>query len=143
MSPIVRLCLRADSGSAIEDGAARLSWGEVLGVTEYRLYRKKPGECGFTVCYRGLERIYAERDASLHRPDHVPTRAKDNTGTAIQYYVAAVNGNGEGNSSMTVDTDPCFWRNWTPKPGEPFRRTEVCGKYGTMPNDGIGPYYPD
>lgn len=39
-----------------------------------------------------------------------------------EYAIAAVNGNGEGERSAPVGTDPTSWINWDPKPGERFRR---------------------
>lgn len=104
-------------------GAATLTWGEVLGVTEYRLYARATGEKNFRLLYRGLERMYIDKqagiEAALASPDpDAASRYKN----LIEYCVAAVNGNGEGPRSRVADTNPASWRNWDPRPGEPFRR---------------------
>jgi len=127
-----------------------LDWGEVLGAGEYRLYRRGAGEKEFTAIYRGLATQF--RDAA---PGVIP--AYDSPGLAAQaarppaairiyeYAVAAVNGNGEGKRSTAVDTDPANWRNWDPKPNEPFRRrfTYNTTDYLQVGQEAPGPrYYP-
>jgi hypothetical protein len=86
---------------ALRGNAARLTWGEVLGVTEYRLY------AGGRVVYHGLERQFTD----LH--------------VASEYTVAAVNGSGEGPHSLPVQPDGNSWLTFDPKPDEPFRRDAV------------------
>jgi len=107
----------------LSNGVAFLSWGEVLGASEYRLYVKLAADNKFSLLYRGLERTYVDKRAVIQAanpnpngPDAVPHAA------VVEYYVTAVNGNGESARSRTADTDPGSWRNWDPKPGEPFRR---------------------
>jgi hypothetical protein len=78
-----------------------LSWGEVLGVTEYRLYA-------------GNRRIYTG-----------PTRTFTDANPSTQYAVSAVNGNGEGSRSIPLNASPDSWLTFDPKPGEPFRRNPV------------------
>lgn len=78
------------------DGRAVLQWGEVLGVSGYRLYRVDPK--GRQMVYQGLERRYSE-----------PFTA------GACYEVSAVNGCGEGAAA------PAF-AYWAPVPGEGFRR---------------------
>jgi len=107
----------------LAQGAATITWGEILGVTEYRLYARTPSARKFVLIYHGLERSFENRDASIRLPnanpnDTNPAKDKD----IIEYYVSAVNGNGEGPRSRSANTDPASWRNWDPKPGEPFRR---------------------
>jgi hypothetical protein len=107
----------------LAQGAATITWGEILGVTEYRLYARTPSARKFVLIYHGLERSFENRDASIRLPnanpnDTNPAKDKD----IIEYYVSAVNGNGEGPRSRSANTDPGSWRNWDPKPGEPFRR---------------------
>ena len=107
----------------LKDGAAAVSWGEILGVTEYRLYARAKGQRQFEVLYRGLERIYVDRRAGVRACDEVPGQAISAANAdLVEYCVAAVNGNGEGAKSRIAGTDPASWRNWDPKPGEPFRR---------------------
>ncbi len=83
---------------SLQNGAATFTWGEVLGVTEYRLY------AGNRLVYKGTARRYTDKTP------------------APEYTIAAVNGNGEGKKSIAVRTDPSSWLTFDPKPGEPFRR---------------------
>jgi len=107
-------------------GAATVSWGEVLGVSEYRLYARRKKEGGFRVVYRGLDRVYGDKNPEIQACHSTP----DDAGGAgvqglIEYCVTCVNGNGEGARSRTADTNPGSWRNWDPQPGVPFRRDFV------------------
>ena len=107
----------------LTDGIATLSWGEVLGVTEYRLYARAAGESRFRPLYRGLERVYQDKRPGIRASDLIPREV----GPAphpplVEYYVTAVNGNGEGPRTVTANTDPTSWSNWDPRPNEPFRR---------------------
>jgi hypothetical protein len=136
----------APDGLAVDlaEGQAMLSWGEVLGVTEYRLYARKSGASSFVVLYRGLDRSFLHHDQFLHAADPAPaTRA---VLSLVEYAVSAVNGNGEGKRSRSSTSDPASWRNWNPPrnaPGsEPFRRPSVVGRFGEPLNDDTGPYYP-
>jgi hypothetical protein len=99
----------------LRDGGASLSWGELLGVMEYRVY------AGDRLVYRGMDRHFADAHA------------------AHSYAVSAVNGNGEGPRSAPVQADPDSWLTFDPKPGEPFRRAAV-EKPGHDPAP--PPYYP-
>ena len=85
----------------LKSGGASLSWGEVLGVREYRLY------AGDKLVHQGPERQFTDAHA------------------AQSYTVSAVNGNGEGARSNAVQSDPASWLTFDPKPGEPFRRDAV------------------
>lgn len=126
-------------------GMVSLTWGEVLGAGEYRLYRRLQGEKEFTLLYRGLQREHVDRNANV-----IP--ALTETGAAMagsgrksspviyEYAVAAVNGNGEGVKSVPVSTDPASWLNWDPMPGEPFRRS--VSTYDAKYDEGLPPYYP-
>ena len=123
-------------------GSATISWGEVLGVTEYRLYARLAGEGEFHLLYRGMDRIYEDR-----RPGIQPAKAFPDTPAAlsaglIEYCVTAVNGNGEGARSRMVDTNPASWRNWDPRAGEAFRRVYAFPS-DSPPHPGSEPrYYP-
>jgi hypothetical protein len=106
------------------NGAARLMWGEVLGVSEYRLYTRRAPDQEFRLLYRGLERDYEDKQAAIRAalpapggPDPLPRTS------LIEYCVSCANANGEGPRSRIADTNPASWRDWDPKPGEPFRRT--------------------
>jgi hypothetical protein len=125
-------------------GSANLTWGEVLGITEYRVYRRKRSEAQFTVAYRGRATTWKDRDPSILAPASSPRDSASNRNApqpAIEYYLTASNHNGEGRRSRTANTDPASWRNWNPTDGEPFRRTVELTE-GQLPNDGGGRYYP-
>ena len=108
---------------ALAEGAATLTWGEVLGAAEYRLYtRSGPGK-EFRLLYRGLERTYIDKQSSI-RPSLAQPEAPDTavSATWAEYCVTCVNANGEGPRSRIADANPATWRNWDPMPGEGFRR---------------------
>ena len=110
---------------SLATGAATLSWGEVLGVSEYRLYARQFGGGEFQLLYRGLEPRFAHKQPNIQASSAVPRASGPATQSNLfEYYVAGVNGNGEGAKSRKVDSDPDSWRNWDPMPGEPFRRVE-------------------
>jgi hypothetical protein len=105
--------------------ATRLSWGQVLGVTEYRLYRRPDAHQNFKLVYGGTDRMFVDHSA----------------GKIFEYAIAAVNGNGEGARSHVVTSDPSSWTNFDPKPGEPFRRVSYAGT--PIPQEPPPPaYYP-
>jgi len=107
----------------LSDGAATVSWGEVLGVTEYRLFGRVDGDSEFQLLYYGLERSYRDKRPEIRSCNAAPE--DDRAGSPpviVQYYVTASNGNGEGARSRMADTNPASWRNWDPRPSETFRR---------------------
>jgi hypothetical protein len=107
----------------LSNGAAALSWGEILGVCEYRLYARASGETKFNLLYHGLDRTYLDKRPEIEAANPIPDDPRYGSPThVIEYCVSAVNGNGEGARSRTANTDPGSWRNWDPMPGEPFRR---------------------
>lgn len=94
-------------GLHVELAEGVVTWGEVLGVREYRLYVRPKSGGEFRLLYQGLDRRYVDRRAT----------------EIVEYVVTALNGNGEGSRSRTANNDRISWRNWDPKPGERFRRT--------------------
>jgi hypothetical protein len=107
----------------LSDGAATVSWGEVLGVTEYRLFGRVDGDSEFQLLYFGLERSYRDKRPEIRSCNSAPGENRAAFPPIIvQYYVTASNENGEGARSRMADTNPASWRNWDPRPGEPFRR---------------------
>jgi hypothetical protein len=107
----------------LSDGVATVTWGEVLGVSEYRLYAKAEGENEFRLLYRGLDQTYRDQRPGIRTSNPAPGKpGKESTAVIVTYCVTASNLNGEGARSRTADSDPSSWRNWDPKPGEPFRR---------------------
>jgi hypothetical protein len=125
----------------LSNGSADLTWGEVLGVTQYRLYRRKKGEAKFTVAYSGRATYWKDVDPAIVASASSPKDSSSLSRAAIEYYLTASNQNGEGKASRTANTDPESWRNWNPTGSEPFRRT-IERSQGALPNDGIGRYYP-
>jgi len=95
--------LRLRLGGAYVDA----SWGEVLGASRYRLYRRLKGDLGYREVFAGL--AFRFRDTE---PD---------TDRVYEYAVAAENGNGIGPESTPIDTDAASWRFWEP-PIRGFRR---------------------
>jgi hypothetical protein len=107
----------------LSDGAATVSWGEMLGVTEYRLFGKVDGDSEFEMLYHGLERTYRDKRSWIQSSHVAPGDNHAGPQTIIvQYYVTASNGNGESTRSRIADSNPASWRNWDPRPGEAFRR---------------------
>jgi hypothetical protein len=107
----------------LAEGTATITWGEVLGASEYRLYGRSRSEGDFRLLHRGMARSYIDRGSAIRACQSIPGQsAKGGGETVIEYYVTAVNGNGESARSYPADTDPASWRNWNPMPGEPFRR---------------------
>jgi len=138
----------APNGLQVEllSGAAILTWGKVLGVVEFRLYRKKRGETSFQKVYSGIAATWKDTDPAIV-PSHASpadSARKINVvdAPACEYYVTAISHNGESRPSRISNTNPSSWRNWDPTHGERFRRTvERTGSH--LPNDGIGRYYPE
>jgi len=126
----------------LQDGVAKLTWGEVLGITEYRLYTRSAGGEAKHLLYRGRDRFYYDKRAGIQAADAVPSGPATTPADINEYCVTAVNGNGEGACSRIADSNASSWRNWDPKPGEPFRRV-----YGFPPDSPALPdswqnYYP-
>jgi len=108
----------------LANGAATISWGEVLGASEYRLYVRQKGDKEFHPLYHGLDRSFVDRRAGIIACDAIPgSPTPANHADIVEYAVAAVNGNGESAHSRNADSNPASWRNWNPRPRERFRRT--------------------
>jgi hypothetical protein len=126
----------------LSDGAADISWGEVLGVREYRLYRRAAAEGRFVTAYMGRATHWKDVDSAIVGSAESPVSgAGAKTAFACEYYVTTVNALGESRPSRKANTDPTSWRNWNPTDGEPFRRTVELTE-GPLPNDGGGRHYP-
>jgi len=106
----------------LSDGAAMLPWGEVLGITEYRLYARDVREGKFHLLYHGRDSVYQDKRPGIQAAITIPQNSPGSIPGLVEYCVTAVNGNGEGARSRIADTNPASWRNWDPRPGEPFRR---------------------
>jgi len=129
----------------LSNGSAAISWGEVLGVSEYRLYARTEGQTDFRLVYHGLDRVFHDNRPAIQAANSKPgDYAAARRPGILEYCVAAVNGDGEGPRSRMADTDPASWRNWDPKPGEPFRRAYSEHSVSTSPGGATerSLYYP-
>lgn len=102
----------------ITENGAELSWGRVLGVTEYRLYRREAGTDDYELIYSGGAREFTDSPPEpLTRPYALPGIARNAhrpKAPVYEYAVSAVNGFGEGDKSPPVTTDPASWLVWQP-----------------------------
>jgi hypothetical protein len=120
----------------LNDGSAALSSGEVLGVTEYRLYMRASDREPFQLIYKGRGHAFVDKRPGIKRSNPIPDRGPHTP--AYQYRLTSTNGNGEGAPSRIADTDPASWRNWDPMPGEPFRRPA----FEIVSDDSLPRHYP-
>jgi hypothetical protein len=125
-------------------GAATVTWGEVLGTSEYRLYVRSKGEKEFRPLYRGRDRVFVDKRTDIEACNPIPGKSiRAMHGEIFEYAIAAANGNGESAMSRIADTDPASWRNWDPRPGERFRRVYNYAP-GSPPSATEFPrYYPE
>jgi hypothetical protein len=124
----------------LSEGAAELSWGEILGAAEYRLYARSAPNAEFRPVFKGLGRTTIDRRAGIRACDPLPSFNRPSKNfPAVEYYVTAVTGNGESARSRVAHTDPSSWRNWDPRPGEKFRRV---ASYREGDADDSARYYP-
>ena len=126
----------------LSDGTATLTWGEVLGIIEYRLYARLAGQDEFHLIYRGRDRAYEDKRPEIQTANAIPETSAVPAAGVIEYCVTAVNGNGEGARSRNANTNPASWRNWDPRPGEPFRRVYGFSSDSPPPSEGMPRYYP-
>ena len=127
----------------LADGAATITWGEILGASEYCLYCRANPEGEFRLLHRGIDRSHVDHRSVIRGCHEIPgPSAKNTRQTVIEYCVTAVNGNGESARSHPADTHPASWRNWDPMPGERFRRvTSFATDSQDSTNEGAR-YYP-
>lgn len=125
-----------------------LNWGEVLGVSEYRVYRRVKGTSEFSLIHHGLAREFRDENvdvipayAELGEVLNVSGGSKPKY-AVYEYAIAAANGNGEGARCTPVNTDPGSWTNWDPKPGEGFRRNLAYSVASFLPGTEPLPDYP-
>jgi hypothetical protein len=96
------------------------NWGEVLGVAEYRLYRRLRGNNNWALVFHGTGRQFVDHAAQgVTLPAFYPGvsddfRAAPSNMPIYEYSVACSNENGEGPKSTFADTDPTGWLNWWP-----------------------------
>lgn len=86
----------------LDDNQVEISWGKVLGVQKYRLYRRVKGEQEFRLIYEGKANCFVDKTAAgvckaFAMPGSLDNRLQDRHGLKVyEYAVASVNGNGEG-----------------------------------------------
>ena len=136
--------LNAEPGS----GKVRLTWGEILGATEYRLYRRTAGEKEFQEIFRGLAHGFTDTidcRSAFAEPGLKAAALRDGVAPVFhEYAIAAVNGNGEGARSPPVDTDPRAWSNWKPAADLRFKRRSGFWLPPYVREIDVPPaYYPD
>lgn len=114
---------------SIRDGKIDLTWGKVLGSSEYKLYRRVKNSAKFQLIYSG--------DKNQLIDSHLSDKE------IYEYAISAINGNGESGLSNMINNDPSSWMNFNPMPGEPFRRS-VNLYDGSRDNSGnpVELYYP-
>ncbi|MBS2532603.1 fibronectin type III domain-containing protein [Catenulispora sp. NF23] len=117
----------APDGLRLRLGAGHVdaTWGEVLGASRYRLYRRLKGDLGYREVFSGLAFEFRDTEPDT---DHV-----------YEYAVAAENGNGTGPESTPIDTDATSWRFWEPPvrvggQGPGFRRRHAYNQPPYTPN---------
>jgi len=127
----------------LADGRATVTWGEVLGAGEYKLYTRTKGSRQYSLLYRGVARNYVDKRSGIVACNKIPGADLYAPHQPVyEYAVAAANANGESAMSPAADTDPSSWRNWDPRPGEPFRRV-ISYDPDTPPSASPWPrYYP-
>lgn len=115
---------------SIGKGEIDLTWGKVLGCTEYKLFRRIKDSAKFQLIYSGNKNHYTDTLLSGNEID--------------DYAITSINGNGDSGLSNVVNSDPSSWLNFDPMLGEPFRRS-VNLYDGSRDNSGnpVELYYPE
>ena len=96
------------------------TWGQVLGIKEYILYRRKAGTSAWKEIHRGPEHSFRDQATGIttFQPDPgLESRAwrqPEASPAVYEYAVSAVDDVGEGAKSSVASTDPSCWRNWYP-----------------------------
>ncbi|MEI7421871.1 MAG: hypothetical protein WCK18_07240 [Prolixibacteraceae bacterium] len=112
----------------VDSNCVQLSWGQLFGVKEYRLYRRTKGEKQFVQIYKGLGNRFEDKTCSgvvppFSLPGKLDNAEKKPAGLIIyEYSVTSLNGKGESKYSPVEDTDPASWANWYPGTKLKFKR---------------------
>ncbi len=111
------------------DGQVKLTWGEVLGPTEYRLYRRELPDGAFAMLYHGMAREFTDTNPhAIHASDQPGLRSQaihfgeEKPAVIDEYAVSAANVNGVSAKSSPINTDPASWLNWNPDVPLKFKR---------------------
>ena len=132
---------------SIQDDGVNLSWGKILGVVEYRLYRKKKVDNKFELIYKGKNNSFFDVEkAGLPGHYELPGIEANYDKPEVEIYeyaVSAVNGFGEGRKSYSISTDPSSWLNWSPPVELKFNRRTAYWDLPYVPRDQVPPqHYP-
>jgi len=127
-----------------------LTWGEVLGVQKYKLYRRKANSKVFELIYEGKSTKYIDDKAlgvvvHFQFPGTIDNASTTREGIVVyEYAISSSNGNGEGTMSPLVNTDPASWRNWYPDTELRFKRQSAFWMPPYVyPNMSPEMYYPN
>lgn len=125
-------------------GTVTATWGEVLGASGYRLYRRARGTTAYEEVYAGPGFTHQDRVPGVVPAAGDPAEpwdTGDGGAPVVTYAVAAENGNGIGPASAAVDTDPASWRHWYPPVPLAFRRHHTYNQPPYVPAGATpGPY---
>lgn len=127
-----------------------MSWGKVLGVRTYRVYRRTAGMSDFVMIYEGDKNEYVDTEAKgtippCKMPGELDNRQTANQDCAIyEYRITAVNGFGESQPSSIADTNPASWLNWYPDTDLKFKRNSAFWMPPYVPESEVPEkYYPN
>ena len=131
----------------LSDGCAELSWGQVLGVRTYRVYKKAFGSDRYDLLYEGQSNDLTDQDSSIRKyaayPDDMAISSRESD-KFVSYYVTAVNGRGESDPSPSITADPKSWALWYPDTELKFKRRSAFWMPPYVSPDMVPPkYYPD
>ncbi|MGI6313969.1 MAG: hypothetical protein ACOXZI_06610 [Candidatus Cryptobacteroides sp.] len=130
----------------LSDSKVSISWGKVLGVNSYRLFRKKNSEKNWTKVYEGSLNFWEDNLPEVVRCDRYPSNITTykNTKGFYQYYVISVNGRGQSKPSRIINTNPSSWANWYPHTELKFKRRSAFWMPPYVYEEQMPPiYYPD
>ena len=126
----------------------QVTWGEVLGVSEYRLYRRVQGQSAWREIFRGAGREFTDSNLNsvpaFSAPGLAASAERGGKYTIYEYAVSAVNGSGEGPRCLPENSDPASWRNWYPETPLRFKRRSAYWQPPYVrPDEMPPPYYPE
>lgn len=134
----------------LSSNKVELSWGEVLGVQKYKLYRRNVNSKSFELIYEGKERSFIDSKAlgvvaPFQFPGTIDNASTSREGIMVyEYAISSRNGNGESLLSPIVNTDPSSWRNWYPQTELKFKRQSAFWMPPYVyPNMSPEKYYPN
>ena len=127
----------------LSEGQAELTWGQILGAKEYRLYGRVNPDRDFKLIYQGPKCSVVDKRTFIKACNAQPSPTSSIIPDGvIEYCVTSVTDNAESKASRIASTDPTSWRNWDPKPNEPFRRVNNISEDYMKPSTETTSYYP-